>query len=133
MASAFFIASPSPGGGDQLYKLGADQSVTQWTAINNLNPFDLTEFDGNVWFGGRTATQGNQLYKLGFDGSVTQWTAINPGGFPGLNPNDLTVFNDALWFSGATPTQGNQLYKLGNDGSVTQWTANPGFMPFNAN
>src|SRR5262249_45584866 len=100
MASAFFQAFN--GSTTQLYKLGADQSVMQWTAIDNLSPFDLTEFDGNVWFGGNTATQGNQLYKLGFDGSVTKWTATNPAG-GGLDPIDLTVFNDALWFNGVTP------------------------------
>jgi len=58
MPSTFFNAS-NPANGGQLYKLGADQSVTQWTAILNLNPVDLTEFDGNVWFAGNTATQGN--------------------------------------------------------------------------
>jgi len=120
MPSTFFRAFN--GSTSQLYKLGADQSVTQWTAIDNLTPVDLTEFNRNVWFGGNTATQGNQLYKLGFDGSVTKWTAINTAG-GGLQPIDLTDFSDALWFNGTTPTQGRQLYKLGNDGSVTQWTA----------
>jgi len=80
MPSTFFHATN--GSTTQLYKLGADQSVTQWPAIGNLSPVDLTEFDGNVWFRGNTATQGQQLYKLGFDGSVTKWTAINPGGGP---------------------------------------------------
>src|SRR5262249_17251136 len=121
----------------QLYKLGDDQSVTQWTAINaaglGLTPFDLTSFNGSVWFDGDTGGgAGRQLFKLGSDGSVTQWTAINPRGaglflypfmLPGLLvPDDLTVFNDALWFGGLTPNQGLQLYKLGNDGSVTKWT-----------
>jgi len=87
--------------------------VTQWTAIANLAPFDLTEFDGNVWFSGNTATQGVQLYKLGFDGSVTKWTAINPGGLNGLFPTNLTDFNNAMWFRGTTATQGDQLFKLG--------------------
>src|SRR5262249_42251467 len=126
MPSTFFRAFNPSNGGSQLYKLGADQSVTQWTAINpgggGLGPGDLTEFDGNVWFNGATPTQGSQLYKLGFDGSVTKWTAINPGG-GGLGPGDLTDFNDALWFNGSAPGQGFQLYKLGNDGSVTKWTA----------
>src|SRR5262249_29250593 len=104
MASTFFTATPMAGGA-QLFKLGVDQSVTQWTAIANLTPNDLTEFNGNVWFGGNTAAQGVQLYKLGFDGSVTQWTAINPGGGGLALPFDLTVFNDALWFGGARPRQ----------------------------
>src|SRR5262249_42508939 len=104
----------------QLYKLGDDQSVTQWTAINTgglgLTPFDLTAFDGNVWFDGDTG-QGRQLYKLGFDGSVTKWTALGGGLFPDpFNPptdvsEDLTVFNDALWFAGGAPNLGLQLYK----------------------
>src|SRR5262249_55619412 len=137
--SAFFSASNN---GWQLYKLGDDQSVTQWTAdaigaVRPLNPFDLTAFNGSVWFDGDTGGgQGRQLYKLGSDGSVTLWTAIiginpfppapnglfpDPFDAPGLD--DLTVFNDALWFAGLTPNQGVQLYKLGNDGSVTKWTA----------
>jgi hypothetical protein len=101
MASAFFIASGGSPDFSQLYTLGADESVTKWTAIDNLFPIDLTEFDGNGWFVGHTATGDSQLYKLGFDGSVTKWTAINPGG-GGLQPFDLTVFNDALWFDGFT-------------------------------
>src|SRR5262249_27759474 len=137
--AAFFSASNN---GWQLYKLGEDQSVTQWTAdaigaVRPLNPFDLTAFNGSVWFDGDTGGgAGRQLYKLGSDGSGTQWTAIigiNPipmapnGLFP--DPfdlpflDDLTVFNNALWFTGLTPNQGAQLYKLGNDGSVTKWTA----------
>ena len=72
--SAFFSASNN---GWQLYKLGDDQSVTQWTAdaigaVRPLNPFDLTAFNGSVWFDGDTGGgQGRQLYKLGSDGSVT--------------------------------------------------------------
>ena len=50
MPSTFFSAFN--GSSTQLYKLGADQSVTQWTAIDNIAPTDLTEFDGNVWFAG---------------------------------------------------------------------------------
>jgi hypothetical protein len=126
MASAFFTAFNNNSQW-QLYKLGNDQSVTLWTAINagtfGFDPFDLTEFNGNVWFDGLNATEGRQLYKLGFDGSVTQWTAINPAPFGGLFPRDLTVFNGNAWFSGDTGTQGRQLYKLGFDGSVTKWTA----------
>src|SRR5262249_32331043 len=132
----------------QLYKLGDDQSVTQWTAINNMGagfgflPLDPTLFNNAVWYDGNTATQGRQLYRLLPDGSFTLWTALNPGG-GGLFPDplnllppllnafdDLTVFNNALWFDGQTPNQGNQLYKLGNDGSVTKWTAiNPNGAP----
>src|SRR5262249_6374429 len=80
-------------GGFQLFKLGFDGSVTQWTAIPgvSLNPQDLTGFNGNEWFNGATATQGNQLYKLGFDGSVTKWTAINPGGAAYSSVNNQTL------------------------------------------
>ena len=56
MASTFFSAFN--GSTTQLFKLGGDQSVTQWTAIGNLSPVDLTEFDGNVWFRVNTATLG---------------------------------------------------------------------------
>ena len=143
--AAFFSASNVV---FQLYKLGDDQSVTQWTAINNMGagsgflPLDATFFNNAVWYDGNNGAGGRQLYKLGADGSFTMWTAINPGGgglFPdplnSLPPllnafDDLTVFNNALWFDGQTPNQGNQLYKLGNDGSVTKWTAiNPNGAP----
>src|SRR5262249_8378075 len=139
--AAYFSANNSVNNNNwQLYKLGDDQSVTQWTAINNMGagfgflPLDPTLFNNAVWYAGNTATQGRQLYRLLPDGSFTLWTALNPGGgglFPNPIPNpnplpvdtDLTVFNNALWFDGQTPNQGNQLYKLGNDGSVTKWTA----------
>ena len=111
MASAFFQANN--GSTSQLYRLGADQSVMQWTANPGIGfglaPNDLTEFDGNVWFRGYdTAAQSLQLFKLGNDGSVTLWTAINTGGV-GLNPADITEFNDALWFAGVAPGQGFRL------------------------
>src|SRR6266446_2843193 len=108
MASAWFSANN--GSGFQLYKLGFDESVTQWTANPGnaglglgLDPRDLTVFNNAVWFTGQTPSNGEQLFKLGNDGSVTQWTA-NPGlpGF-GLDPQGLTVFNNALWFTGETP------------------------------
>jgi hypothetical protein len=140
--AAYFSANNSVNNNNwQLYKLGDDQSVTQWTAINNMGagfgflPLDPTSFNNAVWYDGNSASQGRQLYRLLPDGSFTLWTAINPGGgglFPDpLNPinpmapvdEDLTVFNNALWFDGRTPNVGNQLYKLGNDGSVTLWTA----------
>jgi hypothetical protein len=136
--AAWFSAAPISFVPDtQLYKLGFDESVTQWTDINpasqGLDPRDLTFFNDAVWFTGEIP----QLWKLGSDGSVTQWTAINPGGgglFAGQDP-DMTTFNNALWFDGFTGTQGFQLYKLGFDGSVTLWTAlntaGGGLEPFN--
>ena len=48
--------------------------MTLWTANPSFTvgflSLDLTEFNGNVWFLGATATvaEGFQLYKLGFDG-----------------------------------------------------------------
>src|SRR5262249_19934326 len=116
--------------GRQLYKLGFDGSVTQWTATVNLDPVvggvSFPVFDNAMWFNG-TDFQGGQLYKLGFDGSVTKWTAINTGGVFGLNPQNTVEFANALWFSGNTGfVGGQQLFKLGADGSVTQWTAVPG-------
>jgi ELWxxDGT repeat protein len=110
----------------QLYQLGSDGSVTQWTANPGsgigLDPTDKTVFNGALWFAGKTPIIGTQLFKLGSDGSVTQWTAIGTN----LNPSDLTVFNNAAWFNGFDIITGQfQLYKLGNDGGVTKWTANP--------
>jgi hypothetical protein len=137
--AAWFSAQPDDLLGSQLYKLGSDGSVTQWTALPGfpvppndtfgLNPLDLTFFNDAVWFNGQTPANGSQLFKLGNDGSVTKWTALasDPGDEnPGLNPLDLTFFNNALWFNGDTPTTGEQLFKLGSDGSVTKWTANLG-------
>src|SRR5262249_53957823 len=127
--NAWFSGNTAGALGRQLYKLGSDGSVTQWTAINGLSPSadnneSFTTFNDALWFTGNTPTQGAQLYKLGNDGSVTKWTALNTGG-GGLNPSELFVFNDALWFNGQTAS-GEQLFKLGADGSVTQWTAVPG-------
>src|SRR5262249_45523268 len=99
--NALWFSGETPANEFQLFKLGSDGSVTQWTSIAaNFGPQDLTIFNDALWFQGLNAGQ-FQLFKLGNDGSVTQWTA-NPGfmGF-GLNPLDLTVFNDALWFDGA--------------------------------
>src|SRR5262249_7384215 len=109
--------------GVQLFKLGADGSVTKWTNIGiALFPQDLTVFNNALWFNGTDTTTGkNQLYKVGADGSVTRWTS-NPGTGSGLQPLNMTVFNGALWFEGSTPAHGQQLFKLGADGSVTQWT-----------
>jgi hypothetical protein len=111
----------------QLYKLGSDGSVTQWTANPGaglgLEPADKTVFNDALWFRGDTPANGPQLYKLGDDGSVTLWTKLGTE----LLPEDMTVFNNALWFNGVDTTTGqSQLYKLGSDGSVTKWTANPG-------
>src|SRR5262249_33808862 len=110
--AAYFSANNSVNNNNwQLYKLGDDQSVTQWTAINNMGvgfgflPLDPTLFNNAVWYDGNTATQGRQLYRLLPDGSFTLWTPINPGGgglFPDPIPNpnpppvdvDLTVFNN---------------------------------------
>src|SRR5262249_57725277 len=103
MASTFFTAAPMGAGTGQLFKLGGDQSVTQWTAIAGggqfLNPFYLTEVGGNVWFSRTAPGQGNQLYKLGFDCRGTKWTAV-PGG---LVPPYLTQVNYAILFLPVPP------------------------------
>src|SRR5262249_37126269 len=133
------IAGP---GQFQLYKLGNDGSVTQWTANPGfgvgLEPAFLTVFNGALWFTGGTPAHGGPLFKFGSDGSVTQWTDIFGGG-QGVDPipvsvaaedpdsTPLSVFDNALWFSANNPTLGNELYKLGADGSFTFWKdINPG-------
>jgi hypothetical protein len=131
--NAVWFNGETTGGGNQLFKLGADGSVTQWTSIHSgliglfahdENP-DLTLFNNALWFrGNNNATDGEQLYKLGSDGSVTKWTSIGAG-LNDLSPHDLTVFNNALWFDGSGLNAG--IYKLGNDGSVTKWTSGLGF------
>src|SRR5262249_11173639 len=121
--------------GAQLYKLGFDGSVTQWSASPDFTPRagtagQFTPFQGALWFTATAPGQGGQLYKLGSDGSLTKWTAINPGGggfrAPDGNGVVLVEFNNALWFGGNAADGTNQLFKLGFDGSVTQWTAVPG-------
>jgi ELWxxDGT repeat protein len=130
--NAVWFSGETSSDGNQLYKLGADGSVTLWTDIhvgktglfgNNSNP-DMTVFNNALWFNGNDAPggDGEQLYKLGADNSVTKWTSLNSGG-GGLDPQNLIVFNNALWFDGLTPANGFQLFKLGNDGSVTKWTS----------
>ena len=78
---AAWFSATTAGGPFQLYKLGFDESVTQWTADpgsggTGLAPQDLTFFNSAVWFGGVTLANGLQLFKLGNDGSVTKWTSI---------------------------------------------------------
>ena len=81
MAAWFSATDTSLGGaGTQLYQLGTDESVKEWTASigsgSGLDPFDLTFFNNALWFSGQSHfISGKQLYKLGSDGSVTQWTA----------------------------------------------------------
>jgi hypothetical protein len=84
--------------------LGADGSVTQWTAIGtNLNPqpvsaaaedpdsTPLSTFNNALWFQGNNPNGlGNELYKLGADGSFTFWKDINPGP-PSSSPHDWAV------------------------------------------
>jgi hypothetical protein len=117
--------------------LGSDNSVTLWTQIGaDLNPSDLTVFNGALWFVGSDTTTGrSQLYKLGNDGSVTQWTAVGTNLFPApvsavagdTDSTPLSTFNNALWFEGHTAATGTELYKLGADGSFTFWNdINPG-------
>jgi ELWxxDGT repeat protein len=135
----WFQGTDTTTGQTQLYKLGSDGSVTRWTANpgsgSGLVPFDMTVFNGALWFAGDTPANGSQLFKLGVDGSVTQWTAIGSSlspapvstaaNDPGSTP--LSVFDNALWFQGNSPALGNELYKLGADGSFTLWKdINPG-------
>src|SRR5262249_49147593 len=80
--------------GFELYKLGADGSVTQWTAGGSLNPRLVSEaaadpdstpssiFENAAWLQGNDPVAGNQLFKLGADGSVTLWSAPNHSTFP---------------------------------------------------
>src|SRR5262249_32007081 len=114
----------SPTKGVELYKLGADGSVTLWTDINpgagSSSPSDLTLFNDALWFNAFDGTS-NQLYKLSDDGSLIKWTDINSAN-GGLNPQGMTVDNGALWFDGTNATNGGaELYKLGANGSVTLW------------
>jgi len=103
--------------GRQLFKLGNDGSVTQWTAfpggfdpilvsagVSRLPPNpgnppfpqdpDSTPssiFQNAAWLQGTSPTLGTELYKLGADGSVTLWKDINPGPL-GSVPYDWATF-----------------------------------------
>ena len=100
---ALWFDGRTPANGFQLYKLGNDGSVTQWTDIGGgLNPrpvstvaddpdsTPLSVFDNALWFRGDNPTLGNELYKLGADGSFTFWKDINPGA-PSSAPHDWAV------------------------------------------
>src|SRR5262249_1190850 len=90
--------------GAQLFKLGADGSVTQWTAVSGgFNPLLVSQaaddldstpssiFENAAWLQGNSTATGTELYKLGADGSVTLWKDINPG--PGNSfPTDWARF-----------------------------------------
>src|SRR5262249_10364732 len=112
------------GASTQLYKLGADDSVTKWTNINagsgGLDPFHMTQFAGAPWFEGPSPTKCRALYQPGVDGNINLCSEIVPAPVASFQ-HDLTVFNNALWFD-AFDGANSQLYKLGADGSVTKWT-----------
>src|SRR5262249_32073393 len=135
----YFAATPASGVGREIYKLGADGSVTKWADIHPLSGgavrYGFTEFKNALYFQAVGPT-GDELYKLGADGSVTLWKDINPG--PGdslpfgadIQPSSAQ-FNDALWFAATSRVTASgadrELWKLGADGSVTFWAdINPG-------
>jgi len=90
---ALWFTGETPTHGFQLFKLGNDGSVTQWTDIGpGLNPVPvsalandpdstpLSTFNNALWFSANNPTNGGrELYKLGADGSFTFWKDINPG------------------------------------------------------
>jgi len=101
---ALWFEGVTPTHGFQLFKLGNDGSVTQWTDIGtNFNPVPVSAatqdpdstpvsvFDNALWFRGNNPMLGTELYKLGADGSFTFWKDINPGA-PPSNPHDWAVF-----------------------------------------
>ena len=98
--------------------------MTLWTANPSFTvgflSLDLTEFNGNVWFLGATATvaEGFQLYKLGFDGSVTKWTAINPAG-GGLNPMRAVSSLPMMIRASEPPMKVRRSMGLRNPGSMS--------------
>jgi hypothetical protein len=78
--------------GPQLFKLGANGDVTQWTAFaGGFNPQLVSQaagdadstpssiFENAAWLRGTSTQTGTELYKLGADGSVTLWKDIVPG------------------------------------------------------
>jgi ELWxxDGT repeat protein len=91
--NALWFTASKPDQGTELWKLGADGSVTQWTDINpgaaSASPRDFFEFENALWFRA-DGDDGNELYKLSADGSVTQWSDIFPGPGSG-NPSDGVV------------------------------------------
>jgi ELWxxDGT repeat protein len=99
--NALWFEGATPVNGNQLFKLGADGSVTQWTDIGtDLEPrplstgvdsIPLSVLDNALWFQGNSPTSGNELFKLGADGSFTFWKDINPGA-PNSAPNSWAPF-----------------------------------------
>ena len=100
---ALWFVGQTPTHGGQLFKLGNNGSVTQWTDIGtNLSPLPvsavvgdpdstpLSTFNNALWFNANNPNGGIELYKLGADGSFTFWKDINPGP-NGSFPNDWAV------------------------------------------
>jgi ELWxxDGT repeat protein len=81
-AGAFWFEAERAGQGEELWKLGTDGSVTQWTDINpgagSSDPDEATVFNNALWFRAVRPDVGAELFKLGADGSVTFWADINP-------------------------------------------------------
>src|SRR5262249_54141491 len=105
MSVVYFRANNGTSG-SELYKLGADGSVTFWKDINpgaaGSGPGFFTEFNNALWFNATTVANGSELWKLGADGSVTFWADINSGA-TGSDPAGFKAFNNALYFAATGP------------------------------
>ena len=86
--------------------------------IYGSNVYDLTEFNGKLYFAANDGTSGNELFVSDGTAEGTQLVAdINAGssnyGYSyGSYPNQLTVVGDELFFSANDGEVGDELFKL---------------------
>ncbi|MDX2214697.1 MAG: pre-peptidase C-terminal domain-containing protein [Oculatellaceae cyanobacterium bins.114] len=92
--------------------------------VSNVNPgadgsspFDLTVFNGRLYFTADDGISGRELWSTdGTQAGTRLLLNINPGA-ASSNPTDLFVFNDALYFSANNGVSGNELWRT--DGTAT--------------
>ncbi|UKN02866.1 T9SS type A sorting domain-containing protein [Paracrocinitomix mangrovi] len=88
------------------------------------NPYQLVEYNGEIYFAGIHPSAGAELLKT--DGNFIQLVEdIRPGGL-NSQPNNLTVMNGVLYFSANDGTNGTELWKYDGVNATLAADINPG-------
>ena len=90
---------------------------------NGSDPYDLTSFNGKLYFGAFNSTYGQELFSATQQGAEL-FSDINPGP-ASSSPSNLTVVGNVLYFS-AFDGQSENLYQIDGAGDLTDVAAMPG-------
>jgi ELWxxDGT repeat protein len=117
-----FFTVNDPVNGEQLWVSGGTAANTHIVAsivagrniYGNPLPFDLTSFDGKVFFAASDAAHGQELWESnGTAGGSFMVQDINPGA-AGSAPIELTAVNDTLYFTADDGAHGRELWAFRN-------------------